>query len=447
MRTDVLIIGSSAAGLAAAATGKKLYPNKDFLIITKQAKTLVTCAIPYVFGELGSTDNNTIPMSRVMDAIKANIIHSEAVSVNRAEKSVEILNGDKIYYDRLVMATGSTSVRPTLLKGHTLDNVFYVPKDKPYLDMMQQKLQNLQNVVVVGAGFIGVEMAEQLQKAGKKVTLIEKGANPLHIAFDDNITNIVNELLVKEGVNVQTSTEVSEVSGNRRVERVLLNNGEVLKADAVILTLGYVPNSDIAVKAGLPVNSRGAIQVDQYMRTADHNIFAIGDCAEKRNFFTRKESHSMLSSTASSEGRIAGMNLFKLSSIKFNNGIISIFSTSISGMGFGVAGFTEKTARKEGFNIVTGEYRGRDKHPHNLQGISVQYVKLIVNVETGLIIGGAVYGGQSAGELINMIGVIIQSRMNISSVLALQIGSHPLLTDSPATYPVIKAAENALFND
>jgi NADPH-dependent 2,4-dienoyl-CoA reductase/sulfur reductase-like enzyme len=178
------------------------------------------------------------------------------------------------------------------------------------------------------------------------------------------------------------------------------------------------------------------------MRTEDPNIFAIGDCAEKRDFVTRKSNNVMLASTACAEARIAGMNLYKLYAIKTFSGTISIFSTAIGETGFGVAGLTEKIALDEDFDIVTGKFEGIDHHPGTLAGTHKQYVKLVVGKESGVILGGEVSGGISVGELTNTIGIMIQNRMTINSLLTAQIGTHPLLTASPAGYPLIKAAED-----
>jgi pyruvate/2-oxoglutarate dehydrogenase complex dihydrolipoamide dehydrogenase (E3) component len=179
------------------------------------------------------------------------------------------------------------------------------------------------------------------------------------------------------------------------------------------------------------------------MRTDDNNIFAVGDCAEKRDFVTRKPSNIMLASTACAEARIAGMNLYKLSAIKTFSGTISIFSTAIGNTGIGVAGLTETIARSEGFDIVSGEFEGIDRHPGTLEDTHKQFVKLVVGKESGVILGGEVYGGLSTGELTNTIGIIIENRMPINALLTAQIGTHPLLTASPAGYPLIKAAEDA----
>jgi pyruvate/2-oxoglutarate dehydrogenase complex dihydrolipoamide dehydrogenase (E3) component len=152
----------------------------------------------------------------------------------------------------------------------------------------------------------------------------------------------------------------------------------------------------------------------------------------------------MLASTACSEARIAGMNLYKLCSIKTFCGTISIFSTAIGETGFGVAGLTEEAAKKGGFDVIVGSFQGVDKHPGSLPGTHSQLIKLIVASCSGIILGGEVIGGASTGELVNLIGLAIQNKMTIYSLLITQIGTHPLLTGPPTAYSIIKAAEDAL---
>jgi len=149
----------------------------------------------------------------------------------------------------------------------------------------------------------------------------------------------------------------------------------------------------------------------------------------------------MLASTACAEARIAAMNLYKLCTIKTFGGTIAIFSTAIGKTGFAAAGLTENQAVKEGFSVVTGTFKGVDKHPGTLLGTHKQIVKLIVARESGVILGGEVIGGSSTGELINIIGLAIQNKMAVNSILTAQIGTHPLLFATPTAYPIIKAAE------
>jgi len=443
MDTNVLIIGSSAAGLVAATTGKRIYPDKKFLVITTQPKAMVPCGIPYVFGSVGSTDKNMMPVQQAFENSKIDFKEGKVVSIDRENKKATLENGDVINFEKLILATGSTPNKAEWLKGSDLNNVFTVPKNKAYIDDMQAKLEGCKKIITIGAGFIGVEVSDELNKAGKDVTLIEKLPNILGLAFDEDIALKAQELLIERGVNVLTDTGVKEILGTDKVEGVLLENGEKVEADAVILSLGYKPNSKLASDAGLPVTSQGFIKVDEYMRTQDPNIFAIGDCAEKKDFITRKNIPLMLASTACAEARTAGMNIFKLYAIKTFSGTISIFATALGNTGFGVAGLREKTAIQEGYDFVTGISEGFDRHPKSFKDTHSQFVKLIVGKESGVILGGEVYGGLSVGELINTIGIIIENRMTVNSLLTAQIGTHPLLTSSPVGYPLIKAAENA----
>lgn len=445
MKTDVIIIGSSAAGLVAATTGKQAYPEKEFLVITKQEKTLIPCGIPYVFGSVYSTEKNILPAEVSFEKCGVNIMHDEVVSINREKKSVSTKSGNEIFYEKLLLATGSNPIKPKWLKGVELQNVFTVPKNKNYLDEMQSNIKNFNKIVVIGAGFIGIELSDELNKLGKEVVLIEKLPHILSLAFDEEISEKAEKVLIERGVKIKTGIGVKEIVGANKVESVILDNGDKINADAVVLSIGYYPNNKLAESAGLLMNEMGFVKVDEYMRTDDPFIFAIGDCAEKKNFVTRKSAPTMLASTACAEARIAGMNLFKLSAIKTFSGTISIFSTAIGTTGFGVAGITEKMAREEGFCIVTGFFEGIDRHPGTLPDTSKQSVKLIVAKESGVILGGEVTGGLSVGELTNVLGLIIQNRMTINSLLIVQIGTHPLLTASPAAYPLIKAAENAYY--
>lgn len=443
LKTDVLVIGSSAAGLVTATTGKRVYADKKITVVTMMNKTLIPCGIPYVFGSVGSTDKDILPAEKMFETAGIETIHDEVISIDKENKTVELKHNETISYDKLVIGTGSVPINPSWLKGADLKNVFTVPKNKVYLDEMQAKLKECNKVVTIGAGFIGVEMSDELKKAGKNVTLVEKLPHILGLAFDEDVSKSAENILTERGIKIVTGTGVKEVYGAEKVEGVLLENGERIEADAVILSLGYKPNTQLAAEAGITLSDKGFIKVDEYMRTEDSDIFAVGDCAEKHDFVTRKPSPVMLASTACAEARIAGMNLYKLSAIKTFSGTISIFSTAIGNTGFGVAGLTETVATQEGFDIVTGVFEGIDRHPGSLSDTHTQFVKLIVGKEAGVILGGEVMGGLSIGELTNTIGIIIENRMTINTLLTTQIGTHPLLTASPAGYPLIKAAENA----
>jgi NADPH-dependent 2,4-dienoyl-CoA reductase/sulfur reductase-like enzyme len=442
---DVITIGGSASGLVASMTGKANNKDKSFLLIRKEKDAMVPCGIPYIFGTLDSSDKNIIPLGG-LEKSGVEFLQDEVVKINRENKTIITKNGEEFGYDKLIVATGSTPYKPEWLKGNNLKNVFTIPKDKIYLDDIKEKFDNMKKIITIGAGFIGVEVSEQLSIAGKEVTLIEVLPNILGKAFDKAIADNAQEELEKEGVKVKTGVKVVEITGVDKVDGILLDTGEKIEADAVILSMGYRPNASLAKDANLSLNKLGAIEVDSYMRTDDENIFAIGDCAAKVDFITRKPTPIMLASTATSEARIAGMNLYNLSLVRTFSGTIAIFSTKIGDKAFAAAGVTEEEAIKNGFDIEIGYFEGIDKHPGTLPNTKKQIVKLIAARESDIIIGGEVVGGDSIGELINVIGREIQNRTRITEIYTSQIGTHPLLTAAPTAYPLVKAAEKIVLN-
>ena len=439
-KTDVLVIGGSAAGIVAATTGKMFYPDKDVMIIRKEEQAVVPCGIPYIFGTLDSSDKNVMPAA-ALESAGVTLKIAEVSGIDTEKKVCTTSDNAQVEYDKLIIATGSTPSDPAWLKGADLGNVMLIPKDKNYLDEAKAILDECLDVVVIGGGFIGVEMADELKKKGKKVTIVELMPNILSLAFDKELAEKAQEVLASRGVNVITGAAVKEIVGSGKAEGVVLDNGETIKADAVILSTGYRPNTALAVEAGIPLNDLGFIKVNEYMRTENPDIFAIGDCAEKFSFVTRTPKPGMLASTACAEARIAGMNLFKLSTIRSFGGTISIFSTAIGETAFGSAGATERILLERGFDIISGVFEGIDKHPGTLPGTQKQLVKLIVSKESGIILGAGIIGGQSVGELTNLAGFAIQNGMTVSALLTSQIGTHPLLTAPPTAYPLIKAAE------
>jgi pyruvate/2-oxoglutarate dehydrogenase complex dihydrolipoamide dehydrogenase (E3) component len=410
------------------------------LLIRREKQVIVPCGIPYIFGSLESSNKDLVPDAVLTNAgIRLKI--GEVVSIDQKNKVCKMIDGTEIGFEKLVLATGSTPVIPKWLKGTELKNVFTIPKNKEYLDEILAKLKDCKKVVTIGGGFIGVELSDEINKTNKDVTIVEILPHILALVFDEEIAVNAEEIIKSRGVKLKTGVGVKEILGDKRVTGVLLNNGEKIEADAVILSMGYRTNTSLAEKSGVKINKMGFIEVDEYMRTDNPDIFAVGDCAGKRDFVTGKPSGVMLASTACAEARIAGMNLYKLSSVKALSGTIAIFSTALGETGFGAAGLTENQAVKEGFDIVTGTFEGVDKHPGTLPETHKQMVKLIAARESGVLLGGEVMGGPSTGELVNLIGLAIQNRMSVDSILTTQIGTHPLLTGPPTEYPIIKAAE------
>ncbi len=442
-KTDVLVIGGGPAGLISAVTGKLYYPDKSFTLVRKYEKVMVPCGIPYIFGTLKEIDKN-IMGDMPLEKSGINLKIAEISEIDRQKKICKTKNGDEIGYEKLIIATGSEANKPQWLKGAELENVFVVDKSMKYLSELKEKLADKKNITVVGGGFIGVEVSDELNKARFKVELVEILPHILMLAFDPEFAEEAENVLKERGVKVNSGKGIEKIVGDKKVEAVILKSGEKIESDAVILAMGYRPNVSLAEKAGLEINKNGFIKVDEYMRTSDNDIFAVGDCAEKRDFITREISQVMLASTATSEARVAGMNLYKISTVKTFNGTISIFATALGENAYGVAGITETVASKKNIDYVIGLFENMDKHPGTLPGARKQKVKLIALKDFGTIIGGEISGGPNTGELTNLIGFIIQNRMTVNSIVTAQIGTHPFLTAAPTVYPLIKAAEDAI---
>jgi NADH oxidase (H2O2-forming) len=442
-KTNVLIIGGGPSAVVAAITAKKRHKDKKVTVIRNLKKAPIPCGIPYVFGSLESSDQNLIPDKVLLDN-NIELIIDEVMAIDKENKTIKTKTGDNFSYEKLIIATGSLPIQVPI-EGVNLLGVYEIRKDVEYLKKLKEALVKTEKVVIIGGGFIGIEMADEIKKMGKKVTIVETLPHCLEMAFDEEFCVQMEEKLTQKGIQIFTNTKVMKIMGtHNKVEKVLLSNKKEIKTDAVILAIGAVPNTKLAQDAGLEINKKGAVVVNEYMKTSDADISAIGDCAQKTDFFTKERITTMLASTATSEARIAGLNVYDLQIIRQNKGTIGIFSTSINELSLAAAGLIEKAARKNQFDIVIGQAIATDKHPGALPNMSKTKVKLIFSKHSGTILGGQISGGVSVGEMINIVGLSIQNQLTISDLVTMQIGTHPLLTASPIAYPIIGAAQNAL---
>jgi len=308
-------------------------------------------------------------------------------------------------------------------------------------------LGNVKDLVILGCGFIGVEFADECKKNRNiNVTVVEMLDQCLQIVFGEGACKCCQEIedyLKQKGINILTGASIVEILGDESVTAVRLSNGQEVKADALIVGVGVRPNVELAKKAGLATNKWGIV-VDTTMRTSDPNIFACGDCATKFSFFTGQPSTLRLASIATTEARIAGANLYEIS--RKNPGALGVFATALGNLTVAIAGVSEKGAKHCGFEVVTAEAEAPDRHPGKMPGTSKMWVKLIFNKTNQELIGGAVRGGPSAGELINAISALIQNRMRANDIAIFQIGTHPAVTASPIAYQLVNAAEMVLKN-
>lgn len=445
--TDLLVIGGSAGGILCATMARKAYGENINITVLRETETvMVPCGIPYIFGTLHSPKKNIIPDSGLIDA-NIHLIVDSAIEINRAQKTVATKKNGEITYKKLVVATGSLPVIPTFIPGYGLDNVFPILKDEIYLNRILEKLNSSQDVAVIGGGFIGVEFAEQIRLLGKNVTLIEMADACLWQAFDKKYTDDIAHLLTEKGIHVMTNTKVKNFLGEKSVEAIEFEDGRTIPAELVILGLGVKPNSTLAKNCGLEVNAKGAIVVDQYMRTSDPDIFAVGDCTEKKCFFTGNDVPVLLASTAAMEAKIAGCNIFQLRVIRANKGTISTFSTKIFGKTYAAAGLTEASAKREGFTIMLGEFKTMDRHPGSLPDAQEVNIKLIFSRCSGIILGAQVSGGTTVAEIINILSLAIQKNITATELNTFQTATHPLVSSSPIAYPINAAAMNAIASN
>ncbi|KLO21533.1 FAD-dependent pyridine nucleotide-disulfide oxidoreductase [Marinitoga sp. 1197] len=443
MKYDIIVIGGSAAGLIAAITSRKLYRDKKILVIKKLEKELVPCGIPYIFHTLGAVEKDYMGIEEKFKANNIDVLIDEVIDGNVKSKRVLTKGGKEFEYDKLIIATGSTPfVIP--IPGRDLENVMTIPKNYKYLGNVHEKIKNAKNVIIIGGGFIGVEVADEIKKSGKNVTLIEARDYLLPASFDSDFGEIAKQEIEGDNVKVFLSTKVKEIVGNDKVEKVILENGEEIPADVVILATGYKPNTELAKKLGIKISEWGYIETDDYMRTSIKDVYAAGDCVQHKDYFTGKPSRLMLASAAVFDARIAASNLYKLKLLRTNKGSLNAYSTMIGSKAFAAAGITEAVAKEEGFDVIVGRAEVVDRHPGKFADASKIIMKLIFSKECGLLLGAQIVGGKSVGEIINIISLAIQKEVNVKDLLTMQIGTHPLLTAAPTVYPLSIAAEQAL---
>lgn len=442
---DVIIIGAGPAGIITGVTAKKAHPEKTMLMFKDEEKGLVPCGIPYIFHKLNSVEKNVMGPKPFIDL--GGIVEKDPVTeVNLEKRSVTTVSGKEYGYDKLVFATGSKVVIPTFIPGYDLEHVYYIKKSYNYIRQLFEEINDLQNIVIVGGGFIGAEVAEQLaMKPGKKITLIESENQCFSKAFSEGLSKIATDELRKTHVEVRTAVKVLEVNGNDgKVESVSLDTGETLNCDAVIMAIGYRPNTTLAEKAGLELNKRGAIKVDNYERTQEDGVCAVGDCSQTTGFLTGRSDTVMLASTATAEARVLGHNLFGVKIRKTFNGTLGVFSTEINGLAMAAAGVNESTAALANIQILSAQFSDFDTHPDKFEETSALTLRLYAAPCDGSILGGEVWGSKSAGEIINIISLAIQKGVTVFELISFQIGSHPLLTAAPTKTILIKAAENII---
>ena len=443
LNCDILIIGGGPAGGVAAMTAKMNYPQKKVLVVREYKEQLVPCAIPYIFGEtLGCSEKDLGSCAAAVEMGISTLL-GEVRDIDLQGK-IAFTTKEAIHFDKLIFATGSKPfVHDSLRHALALEGVFTVAKNKTLIDKTKAYIEDKQEIVVIGTGFIGIEMAMELIGDGKKVKVIGGSEHILKGAFDSEVALEAEKILLDSGIEYIGNDRVKEIvdfNGDNIANAVELKSGKIVNADAIILATGYKPNTQLAEKVGISLGHYGGIWVDEYMRTENHDIFAVGDCSARRDFITKEPSKVMLASTSSAEARVAGTSLYGIEYLKGFSGTIAIFSTMLGGVAFSSAGVTEEEAKNAGLDVVVGSFSGLNRHPATIPDAQRQFVKLVAMRNGGAIIGGQIIGGKETGEMINIVGTLIEAKFNVYQVMSMQVATQPMLTAAPTSYPITMAA-------
>ena len=442
---DVLVLGASAAGIAAGNAVKAYYPEKSVMLFRNVEKTVVPCGIPYVYGELKDIEKDVIPDESATSS-GAELYTDEAVDGDLKEKVIKFASGEEVKYDKLILGLGSHPFVPPL-PGRDLKNVFTVQKDVNVMQNIFDAVNKSTNIVVIGGGFIGVEMGEQFNKIpGKNVTIVEMLPHCLLLAMEEEFAVMAENKLKDAGINVLTNASAKAINGTDTVESVELASGEKLPADMVLIGIGAAANVDLAQKLGLEVDMKMGIQVDKYMQTSNPDVLAAGDCAAKVSFITGKPAPVRLASIASEEGLMAGYNTYASDKIAMK-GAVGAFGTKIGDRVFAAAGFTTGMCKMNNVEYYEGNFVGPDRHPAAFDDVTMDTkVKVIFRKSDDKLIGGDATGNLQAVEMANVISACIQAGYTVKDLATTQFATHPRLTGSPLGNHVCWAAENALRN-
>jgi NADPH-dependent 2,4-dienoyl-CoA reductase/sulfur reductase-like enzyme/rhodanese-related sulfurtransferase len=448
----VVIIGGVAAGPKAASRINRLCAEADVTIIEKgELLSYAGCGLPYYISglvkdskELMSTPVGTVRDTAFFRNVKnAKVLNrTEAVAINRKQKTVTVKTRDGaeqiLPYDKLVLATGAESAVPPI-PGIRLKNIFNL-KDIHDADAIKATLAEHKaiNAVIVGGGLIGVEVAEAFSEMGCRITLVEFLPNILSI-MDPEMAALVEQHFEAKGVKIQTGTKVTAFNGTDRVEKVITDRGE-FPADIVLVAVGVRPSTRLAQDAGLDIGPTRAIAVNDQMRTSDPDIYAVGDCAEKKNIITGKPAYVPLGSTANKEGRVAANAICGM-----NDSFPGILGSAICKVfDFTVArtGLSEKEARDAGYDVVTCLAPAPDK-PHFMPSAKPLFLKLIADRKSRKLLGAQATGPGNAERRIDIAAMALTAGMTADQLANADLIYAPPY--SPAVDNIITAA-NILRN-
>ncbi|MFA7673591.1 MAG: FAD-dependent oxidoreductase [Clostridia bacterium] len=432
----LVIIGAVAAGTSAAAKARRNSEELEIVIYEKDRYiSYAGCGMPYYIGDVVLDADELTPRDPAFFKSKYNVdIYTghEVLKIDPDEKKVTVrdLSSDEVFtdtYDRLIIATGAKAVVPPI-KGvdnsnvFTLRNINDMNRMKEYITVNKPK-----KAVIVGTGFIGLEVCENLKKLNIEVTMIEK-LPQVTPGLDSDMAVYVKEHLEANGVSVFTGVSVTELTASS----VNLSDGKIIDADMVLLSVGVRPDTLLAKQAGVELGIAGAIKVDNKMRTNIEDIYACGDCIEHFSAMNGKPLYRPLGSTANKTGRIAGDSATG-GSLEFRGilgtGIFRIFELSV-----GQTGLSEREAVEQGYSVVVCHNIKPDK-PEYMGGKEI-VIKGIADKETGRLLGVQIIGYEGVDKRIDIFVTAITFKAKAEDLFHLDLAYAPpfATTKDPVMY-------------
>ncbi len=447
MGRRLVVIGGDAAGGSAASQAKKRQRDLDVVIFERgRATSYSACGIPYWIS--GAVEEEASLIARTPDQHRAAGIdvrmRTEVVGIDLAGRAVhwrELDGGAEGTepFDDLVYATGSVPMRPPV-PGIDAAGVYGVQVlDDGVALRAELDEGSVKRVVVVGGGYIGLEIAEACRVRGLDVTVVDLSATPVG-TFDPDVGSFVADAVRGNGIELVLSDGVAavDVGADGRARAVVTASGRELPADLVVLGLGVRPNVRLAQQAGIPLGVSGGIEVDARMRTGVDGVWAAGDCVESRHRLSGQRVVVALGTHANKQGRVAGINIG--GGYATFPGVIGTAITKVCDLEAARTGLSSQEAEAAGYSFVTASVDSTTRAGY-FPGAQPIRVKMIAERRTGRLLGAQIVGREAAAKRIDALAICIWNEMGVDEILSLDLSYAPPF--SPVWDPVLIAARKA----
>ena len=437
---DLLVIGGDAAGMSAASQARRI--NKDISICVLEKDTEISyaaCGMPYYISNIIKDTDQLRAINKNEFSKDKNIkivIKHEVTNINFEKKIATTQNKKEFNYKKLVIATGASPFIPPIKGIDTTKNIFYLRtlndgiKIKTFI-----KENNPQKGIIIGGGFIGLEMAESLRTLNIETTMIEKMPSPA-MTMSQNIRDLVVKKLKENNVNLRTEIDIESLESDEDKTSVKTSQG-TFSADFIIISVGTKPNTNFLKNSILKLTERDVIIINEKSETNINDVFAAGDCASVNHLITNKITYMPLGSTANKQGRVAGIQAAGVSSEKFD-GVVGSQFAKIFDLEIGKTGFNKHDCEIENIEFITNSIHWKSKAGYCPTSQQIT-INLFVRKIDRVIIGGEIAGVDGAAIRTNTIATAITNKMKIEDFAYLDLGYAPPF--SPVWDPVQAAAQ------